>query len=86
MMLVPPLDKDRILIRLIEFENPAAALIFCNTRQRVHYVATVLQRFGYNADEISGDLSQNEREKVMRKLREGKAPLPRRDRCRRARN
>jgi ATP-dependent RNA helicase DeaD len=72
MMLLPPLDKDRILIRVIEFENPDAALIFCNTRQRVHYVATVLQRFGYNADEISGDLSQNERERVMKKLREGK--------------
>lgn len=69
---VPSLEKDRILIRLIELENPDSAIIFCNTRQRVHYVAVVLQRFGYNAEELSGDLAQHDREKVMGKLRQGK--------------
>jgi ATP-dependent RNA helicase DeaD len=52
-------------------ENPASALIFCNTRARVHYVATVLQRFGYDGDEISSDLSQKAREKIMARTREG---------------
>ncbi|MAT98568.1 MAG: DEAD/DEAH box helicase [Anaerolineaceae bacterium] len=69
---VPPMEKDRTLIRLIELENPDSALIFCNTRQRVHYIAVVLQRFGYNADELSGDLPQKDREQVMGKLRQGK--------------
>src|SRR5258706_9658438 len=35
---VPGLDKDRALVRIIELENPASALIFCNTKSRVHYV------------------------------------------------
>jgi ATP-dependent RNA helicase DeaD len=69
---VPPMEKDRTLIRLIELENPDSAIIFCNTKQRVHYIAVVLQRFGYNADELSGDLPQKDREKVMSKLRQGK--------------
>ncbi len=69
---VPPMEKDRALIRLIELENPDSAIIFCNTKQRVHYIAVVLQRFGYNADELSGDLPQKDREKVMDKLRQGK--------------
>lgn len=69
--LVPAMEKDRSLVRLLEIENPISALIFCNTRTRVHYVATVLQRFGYNADELSSDLSQAEREKVMKRLRKG---------------
>ncbi len=71
-VLVSPLDKDRTLIRLIELENPDSAIIFCNTKQRVHYVSVVLQRFGYNADELSGDLPQKDREKVMDRLRHGK--------------
>ncbi len=71
-VMVSSLEKDRTLIRLIELENPDSAIIFCNTRQRVHYVAVVLQRFGYNADELSGDLAQADREKVMAKLRQGK--------------
>jgi ATP-dependent RNA helicase DeaD len=70
--LVPGLDKDRTLVRLIEIENPAAAIIFCNTKTRVHYVAVVLQRFGYDADELSADLSQAERERVLARVREGK--------------
>ncbi len=70
--LVPGMDKDRSLVRIIEMETPSQAIIFCNTKARVNYVATVLQRFGYNADQISSDLSQNLREKVMKRVRDGK--------------
>jgi ATP-dependent RNA helicase DeaD len=69
--LVPRMDKDRSLVRIIEVENPPSALIFCNTRARVNYVTAVLQRFGYDADELSSDLSQKEREKTMARMREG---------------
>ena len=69
---VPGMDKDRSLVRIIEMETPSQAIIFCNTKARVNYVATVLQRFGYNADQLSSDLSQTVREKVLKRVREGK--------------
>jgi ATP-dependent RNA helicase DeaD len=65
------MDKDRALIRIIEMENPASAIIFCNTKQRVHYLSVVLQRFGYDADELTADLSQDTREKVLDRVRRG---------------
>lgn len=68
---VPAMKKDRHLIRIIEIENPASALIFCNTKVNVQYVAAVLKRFGYDADELSSDLSQDAREKVMARVRKG---------------
>ncbi len=68
---VPGMDKDRGLVRIIEAENPASALIFCNTKLRVNYVTTVLQRFGYDADDLTSDLAQNAREKVMDRVRKG---------------
>ena len=68
---VPGMDKDRSLVRLIEVENPDSAIIFCNTKVRVNYVAVVLQRFGYDADEISADLSQGQRERVLERVRKG---------------
>jgi ATP-dependent RNA helicase DeaD len=37
----------------------------------VHYVTAVLQRFGYDADELSSDLSQKAREKIMARVRQG---------------
>jgi ATP-dependent RNA helicase DeaD len=68
---VPGMDKDRSLVRIIEVEMPPSALIFCNTRARVGYVTAVLQRFGYDADELSSDLSQEAREKIMARVRQG---------------
>ena len=70
-----PMDKDRALVRLLETENPASAIIFCNTKANVHYVAGVLQGFGYSADELSADLSQGRREEVLDRLRRGKVRL-----------
>ncbi|MEK7324137.1 MAG: DEAD/DEAH box helicase, partial [Chloroflexota bacterium] len=67
----PGMDKDRGLIRIIEIENPDSAIIFCNTKTKVHYVAVVLQRFGYDADELSSDLPQGARDKVMERVRQG---------------
>ena len=66
-----PMDKDRALVRLLEVENPSAAIIFCNTKANVHYVAAVLQGFGCNAEELSADLSQAKREEVLSRLRRG---------------
>lgn len=68
---VKPMEKDRALVRILEMENPAAAIIFCNTKANVHYVTALLQGFGYNADEISADLSQARREDVLTRLRKG---------------
>ena len=66
---VPGMDKDRSLIRIIEIENPASAIIFCNTKAEVRYVSTVLQNFGYDADELTADLPQKERERVLERVR-----------------
>jgi ATP-dependent RNA helicase DeaD len=68
---VPAMDKDRCLVRIIEVENPDSAMIFCNTKDKVNYVATVLQRFGYDADQLTADLSQVARDRVMERLRKG---------------
>jgi ATP-dependent RNA helicase DeaD len=68
---VPGMDKDRSLVRIIEVENPPSALIFCNTKVRVEYVTVVLQRFGYDADELTSDLAQAKREQVLERVRKG---------------
>lgn len=68
---VDPMQKDRVLVRLLELENPDAAFIFANTKKEVEYVAQFLRNYGYNAAEISSDLSQRAREQVMAQLRDG---------------
>ena len=72
---VQPMDKDRTLATLIEWENPSSAIIFANTRREVEYLATFLNNFGYDAAGISSDLTQKAREKTMTRLRQGKLRL-----------
>jgi len=67
---VPGLDKDRCLVRLLEIENPHSAIIFSNTKANVHYITEVLKGFGYDAEELSADLSQSKREEVLMRLRQ----------------
>ncbi|NNF06253.1 MAG: DEAD/DEAH box helicase [Candidatus Eisenbacteria bacterium] len=67
---VPRMEKDRCLVRLIEVKNPDSAIIFCNTKAQVKFVTVVLQRFGYDADQLSADLAQRAREKVLERVYE----------------
>lgn len=68
---VPAMDKDRALVRLIELENPETAILFANTKREVEYLAQFLRNYGHDAGELSGDLSQAAREAIMQRLREG---------------
>jgi ATP-dependent RNA helicase DeaD len=68
---VPGMQRERSLVRIIEMENPLSAIIFCNMKSTVHFVSVVLKRFGYDADELSSDLAQGAREKVMARVRKG---------------
>lgn len=69
--LAPDRGRERSLVRLLEVENPVSAIIFCNTKQNVHFVTVVLQRFGYDADELSADLTQVDRDQVLARVRAG---------------
>jgi len=51
--------------------EPRLRIVFCNTKSTVHYVSVVLKRFGYDADELSSDLAQGARERVMGRVKKG---------------
>ncbi len=69
---VPAAEKEALLARIIEFEDPESAIIFCNTKGDVRFVTAYLQKRGFDADQISGDLTQVAREKAMNKIKAGK--------------
>ena len=73
--LVNPMDKDRVMAQLLEIEEPESALIFANTKREVSYLNKFLSNKGYDIDEMSGDLSQRDREEALDRLREGKLRL-----------
>ncbi|MGF7045797.1 ATP-dependent RNA helicase DeaD [Paenibacillus sp. DS2015] len=68
---VPERQKFEALSRLIDMESPDLAIVFGRTKRRVDELSEALQKRGYSADGLHGDLSQNQRDAVMRKFRDG---------------
>jgi ATP-dependent RNA helicase DeaD len=66
------LHKEATLYRLLEYENPSSAMIFCNTREETRVVATFLRNKGMAVAMLSSDLPQRKREQVMAGFREGR--------------
>jgi len=64
-------EKESLLARIIEFEDPESAIIFCNTKADVRYITGYLQKRNFNTDQISGDLAQAAREKAIEKIKSG---------------
>jgi ATP-dependent RNA helicase DeaD len=64
-------NKTRDLLAVLEYEKPALALIFCNTREETARVANFLSDSGFASEGISSDLSQRDRERVMKRMRAG---------------
>ena len=65
-------DKLDALVRILEVENPESAIIFSNTKADTERVAEALDRQGFSAAWLNGDLPQGEREQVMSRARDGK--------------
>jgi ATP-dependent RNA helicase DeaD len=70
-VVTPAQEKDTNLVRILEFEDPESAIVFCNTKSDVRYVTAFLQRRGFDADQISGDLTQSAREEAMARIKSG---------------
>jgi ATP-dependent RNA helicase DeaD len=69
--LTPRLHKEATLYKLLEYENPASSMVFCNTREETRQVATFLQNKGMPVAMLSSDLPQRKREKVMERFKSG---------------
>jgi len=69
--LTPKLHKEATLYKLIEYENPASSMIFCNTREETRQVFTFLAGKGLPSAMLSSDLPQRKRETVMSRFKAG---------------
>ncbi len=68
---VPRRQKVEALLRVLELETPVSALVFCRTRADVDELATVLDEKGFAVEALHGGLSQDQRDRVMKKFKSG---------------
>jgi ATP-dependent RNA helicase DeaD len=67
--------KAAALGRVIDMEAPTSAIIFCRTRTEVDELTQTLGGHGYQAEAIHGGLSQEQRDRVLRRFREGTSEI-----------
>ena len=68
---VPEQEKFKLLCRLLDIHNPELAMVFGRTKRRVDELTEALQKLGYQAEGLHGDLTQRHRDIVMNKFRNG---------------
>jgi ATP-dependent RNA helicase DeaD len=65
-------SKVEVLCRILDLEDPRLAIVFCNTKKAVDECTEALLARGYPADRLHGDVTQQMRERVLQRFREGK--------------
>ncbi|CAN5844179.1 DEAD/DEAH box helicase [soil metagenome] len=73
--LVPRAHKPAALGRILDVEAPAAAIVFCRTRLEVDELTETLNGRGYRAEALHGGMDQQQRDRVMGRLRNATADL-----------
>ena len=68
-------DRYSVLKRVVDSHPGIFGLIFCRTKAETKEVAEQMTRDGYNSDALHGDLSQNDRDRVMLRFRENNLQL-----------
>jgi len=63
-------DKYAAFKRIVDFNPEIFGIVFCRTKIETQEIAESLAKDGYNADALHGDLSQQQRDKVMKRYRE----------------
>jgi ATP-dependent RNA helicase DeaD len=63
-------DKYAAFKRIVDFNPDIFGIVFCRTKIETQDIAEALMKDGYNADSLHGDLSQQQRDKVMKRYRE----------------
>ncbi|WP_433619099.1 DEAD/DEAH box helicase [Dactylosporangium sp. CA-139114] len=72
---VPRAHKPAALGRVLDVEAPGAAIVFCRTRDEVDQLTETLNGRGYRAEALHGGMGQEQRDRVMARLRNGTADL-----------
>lgn len=68
-------SKIEVMCRLLDLESKPRGIVFCNTKQMVEDATEALAARGYIADRIHGDIAQNNRERVIKKFKDGSVEL-----------
>jgi ATP-dependent RNA helicase DeaD len=69
------MSKPNALCDIMETYRPGSAIVFCNTKSDTQLVEALLRRRGFEARRLNSDLSQKQRERVIKKIKNKDLPI-----------
>jgi ATP-dependent RNA helicase DeaD len=72
-MRVAPNEVEHAVVNILRFVESPSTIVFCNTREHVKHLHATLSERGFAAVNLSGELSQSERNHALQALRDGRA-------------
>jgi ATP-dependent RNA helicase DeaD len=73
--IVPRSHKLTALGRILDLEAPTLGVVFCRTRTEVDTLTETLSGRGYGAEALHGGMTQEQRDRVMKRVRSGAVDL-----------
>ena len=64
-------DRFETLCRVLDVDEPTAAIIFCKTKKGVDELVASMQSRGYSVEGMHGDMPQNHRMNTLKKFKDG---------------
>ena len=74
-LLTPHRHKMDAFTRILEVIDYDAIIVFCRTKHETEEVADNLKEAGYNAAAINGDIAQQQRERTVDQLKDGRLDI-----------
>ena len=68
-------DIERAVVNVLRYFDSRATLVFCGTRDNVRDLTANLQKRGFAAVALSGELSQDDRTRALQSLRDGRVKI-----------
>lgn len=68
-------EKIPALLGILKREGADRTMVFVNMRRTADYICRTLAVNGYNAEQITGDIDQRKRMKILEEFREGTLPI-----------
>ena len=66
-------EREHAVVNTLRFSDSPSAIVFCATREAVNHLSANLLERGFAAVALSGELTQPERNRALKALRDGRA-------------
>ena len=72
---IAPNDRENAIVNILRYNDGKNAIIFCSTRATVRHLTSRLNNRSFEVVALSGELNQNDRNKALQSMRDGRSRI-----------